>query len=98
YKITKSSYSRLIGATFECVIINKIVNKPPIWFQEFEKRNNARFDRIETRLSENDARWAKQEEFNKYVGDFIKQQVEFNKHVTDFIKHVTDVFERNNLK
>jgi hypothetical protein len=30
YKITKSSYSRLIGATFECVIINKIVNKPPI--------------------------------------------------------------------
>jgi hypothetical protein len=56
YKITRSSYLRLIGATFECVIINKIVNKPPIWFQEFEKRNNARFDRIETRLSENDVR------------------------------------------
>ncbi|MDR0545548.1 MAG: hypothetical protein LBG49_01305 [Mycoplasmataceae bacterium] len=56
YKITKSSYSRLIGATFECAIINRIVNKPPIWFQEFEKRNNARLDRIETRLSENDVR------------------------------------------
>ncbi|MDR0545515.1 MAG: hypothetical protein LBG49_01135 [Mycoplasmataceae bacterium] len=84
YEITKSSYSRLIGAIFECVIINKIVNKPPIWFQEFEKRNDARW-------AENDARWAKQEEFNKYVGDFIKQQVEFN-------KHVIDVFKRNNLK
>ncbi|MDR0545428.1 MAG: hypothetical protein LBG49_00690 [Mycoplasmataceae bacterium] len=88
------------------------MNKPPIWFQEFEKRNNVRFDRIETRLLENDARWAKQEEFNKYVSDFIKQQLEFNnqqtkfnEHVSDFIeqqvefnKHVTNVFNRNNLK
>ncbi|MDR0545473.1 MAG: hypothetical protein LBG49_00920 [Mycoplasmataceae bacterium] len=48
---------------------------------------------------------AKQEEFNKYVGDFIKhqeefnkQQTEFNERVSHFIKHVTDVFERNNLK
>ncbi|MDR0545493.1 MAG: hypothetical protein LBG49_01025 [Mycoplasmataceae bacterium] len=77
YKITKASYSRLIGATFECVIINKIVNKPPIWFQEFEK--------------ENDARWAKQEEFNK-------AQLEFNKEVKDFMKYVVDVFQRNSLK
>jgi archaellum component FlaC len=23
---------------------------PPKWFQEFEKRNNSRFDKIETRL------------------------------------------------
>jgi hypothetical protein len=30
YKITKASYSKLIGAIFECVIINKTVNKPPI--------------------------------------------------------------------
>ncbi|MDR0545622.1 MAG: hypothetical protein LBG49_01680 [Mycoplasmataceae bacterium] len=98
YKITKASYSKLIGAIFECVIINKTVNKPPIWFQEFEKRNNARFDRIEARLTENDARWTKQEEFNKYVGDFIKQQVEFNKQQTEFNRHVLDVFKRNNLK
>jgi hypothetical protein len=81
------------------------VNKPPIWFQEFEKRN--------------DARWAKQEEFNKYVGDFINQQVEFNKQQsefnnrvnnfmeqqvgfnkqqTEFNKHVLNVFKRNDLK
>jgi hypothetical protein len=60
------------------------VNKPPIWFQEFKK--------------ENDARWVRQEEFNKtqlefnkYVGDFIKQQMEFN-------NRVIDVFKRNNLK
>jgi hypothetical protein len=42
-------------------------------------------------------RWAKQEEFNKYVGDFIKQQVEFNKQQTEFNRHVLDVFKRNNL-
>jgi hypothetical protein len=29
YKITKATYSRLIGAIFECVIINKGVNVAP---------------------------------------------------------------------
>jgi hypothetical protein len=74
------------------------VNKPPIWFQEFEKRNNARLDRIETRLLENDARWAKQEEFNKHQEQFNKSQLEFNKEVKDFMKYVVGVFQRNNLK
>ncbi|MDR0545728.1 MAG: hypothetical protein LBG49_02285 [Mycoplasmataceae bacterium] len=91
YEITKSSRRDWIGVTFQCHIINKGVNVAPKWFRDFA---------------------TKQEEFNKYVGGFIrkqeefnKAQLEFNKYVGDFIKqqivfnkHVTDVFQRNNLK
>ncbi|MDR0545466.1 MAG: hypothetical protein LBG49_00885 [Mycoplasmataceae bacterium] len=95
YKITKATYSRLIGAIFECVIINKGVNVAPKWFRDwaeaFKKENDARW-------AENDVRWARQEEFNKYVGDFIKQQTEFNAQQVKFNKQVLNVFKRNNLK
>jgi hypothetical protein len=48
--------------------------KPPKWFQAFEERNNARFDKIEKRLDNVDTRidnletrLDKQDEFNQYV-------------------------------
>ncbi|MDR0545824.1 MAG: hypothetical protein LBG49_02790 [Mycoplasmataceae bacterium] len=92
YEITKSNREDWVGVTFQCHIINKGVNVAPKWFREFvEKRFDPAISEINERLAKNDARWAKQEEFNKYVSDFIKQQVEFN-------KHVLGVFERNNLK
>ncbi|MDR0545405.1 MAG: MobA/MobL family protein [Mycoplasmataceae bacterium] len=57
YEITKSNREDWIGVTFQCVIINKGINVAPKWFRDwaeaFEKKN--------------DARWAKQEEFNRFV-------------------------------
>jgi hypothetical protein len=57
YKIIKATYPKLIGVIFEYAILKDM--QPPKWFQEFEKRNNAR--------------WDKQDKFNQYVIDVFKR-------------------------
>jgi hypothetical protein len=50
YKIIKATYPKLIGVIFEYAILKDM--QPPKWFQEFEKRNNARFDRLQTDVAD----------------------------------------------
>ena len=54
-KINKELFDHIIKVIPSAValIIRKDskMNKPPIWFQEFEKRNNSRLDNIENKIN-----------------------------------------------
>jgi DNA anti-recombination protein RmuC len=100
YKIIKATYPKLIGVIFECAILKDV--QPPKWFQEFEKRVNARFEH-------NDARFDTLEErinarFER-IETTLQEQAKFNTEVRGFMKRTDDHLSRidkviriNNLK
>lgn len=96
YKIVEASYSKLIGVVFEHVILNDM--QPPKWFQEFEKRNNARFDEINSKivkLENNDEKIFKILDEHSTI---LKKHSKILRSHSSILKKHSDIFSRNNLK
>ena len=61
--------------------------KAPEWFKEFEKKNDARWDK-------NDKRWDQQIEFNNNVSKFMESQMDFNSKI---MLRLDNIVSKNNL-
>ena len=59
------------------LVEKQTTKKPPIWFRNFEKRIDKRFDNFENRFDNQEEFNKKQEEFNKQQKNFNNQQREY---------------------
>ena len=68
--------------------------KAPEWFKEFEKKNDARWDKNDERWDKNDKRWDQQIEFNNNVSKFMESQMDFNSKI---MLRLDNIVSKNNL-
>jgi len=97
-KTTKGvSIMKRTNEVSEKVMLKDLVNR----FNEFEKKNDQRWEEQNKRWDEQNKRWEKQEAFNSQVFEFMKRQDEFNKNQLEFnnaiMQRLDNIVTKNNL-